>query len=451
MNNLKRVREYMPEIPKETPKQFKKEKFINDLSFLFRIQKPHTDWFSHENIMQLEDTSMKKNEIITVKVEQLVIFQQPPIDDDSIKQYLKEFLEEKPIEDGDIEEIQEEEKELNNFNKMTRQDWKEKREELIAKLFQDKFGASQIAEKFGIKSSDVYNIVRRNKNKHKNEKENKQSKRFLITQNMYDSLEEFMCHPKNKFLTLNKIRAYLVQTFNLENRRICLTTVSNMLKRLSFSRKRTKKLANRRNISLTIEKRVKVAKEMITAMMRNVKLIFIDETGFNQSLCSLYGYSKIGEDCLVEGSTKSENYTVIAAITQSKILGYQIFKGGMNAQDFGGFIASMLNKNQDLLKNRHKYIFFMDNAPIHRAKVLKPLFENFQVLFNAPYSPFLNPIEELFGNWKHNFRRKFKMNTIDIIQKILESVQEIDNALLFSSFIHSLTFLKDCLDCKPIV
>ncbi len=108
MNNLKRVREYMPEIPKETPKQFKKEKFINDLSFLFRIQKPHTDWFSHENIMQLEDTSMKKNEIITVKVEQLVIFQQPPIDDDSIKQYLKEFLEEKPIEDGDIEEIQEE-------------------------------------------------------------------------------------------------------------------------------------------------------------------------------------------------------------------------------------------------------------------------------------------------------------------------------------------------------
>lgn len=93
----------------------------------------------------------------------------------------------------------------------------------------------------------------------------------------------------------------------------------------------------------------------------------------------------------------------------------------------------------------------MDNAPIHKAKLLKPLLSHFQVLYNAPYSPFLNPIEELFGNWKHNFRKKFNLNTVGLTRKIVESVQEIDNALLFSAFVHSVSYLKDCLDNKSIL
>lgn len=447
----KRPREYLPQRPKETPKQFKKEETPTDLTFLFRVQKPHTEWLAHENLIPLESITWKSNEVITLKLEQLFMYQHSPLDDMRLQKYLQDFLEEKPIDDSDSEDSHEEKKEEENVSKINQNERKEQIESLIATLFEDKFGASQIAEKFGIKIGDVYNIVKREKNKQNSEKEDDRPKRFLITQEMYDSLEQFLTQNKNKFLTLNKMKDFLLKKFNLENRRISLSTVSNMLKRLSFSRKRTKKMANRRNITLTIEKRANVAKEMITAMMRNIELIFIDETGFNQSLCSLYGYSRIGENYLVEGTIKSENYTVIAAITQSRILGYQIFKGGVNAQDFGGFMSSLLNNNQDLLKNRHKYIFFMDNAPIHKAKLLKPLFEHFQVLFNAPYSPFLNPIEELFGNWKHNFRKKYSLNTVGMIQKILESVKEIDYALLYSSFIHSITFLQDCLNRKPIV
>ena len=93
----------------------------------------------------------------------------------------------------------------------------------------------------------------------------------------------------------------------------------------------------------------------------------------------------------------------------------------------------------------------MDNAPIHRANNLKSFFSNFRVLFNASYSPFLNPIEEFFGTWKFNFRKKFTQNTVDILQKILRSLQEIDNSLLFSFYVHSMTFLKDCLNEKAIL
>ena len=74
------------------------------------------------------------------------------------------------------------------------------------------------------------------------------------------------------------------------------------------------------------------------------ELIFLDETGFNQTLIPFYGYSKIGEKCLTKTSTKTENYSVVAAITKSKILGFQIFKGSVNATGFETFVSSLLKK-----------------------------------------------------------------------------------------------------------
>ena len=267
---------------------------------------------------------------------------------------------------------------------------------------------------------------------------------------MYDELERYMNKQKYIPLTLNIIRKHLIQCFQLENWRISLQTVANMLKQLSFSRKRTKQLIGRRNIALTIEKRKSVALELVSAISSDKEIIFIDETGFNQSLTPLYGYAKLGEKCWINTTGKRDNYSVLAAITKSNVLGFQIFKGSITAEDFGAFIALLLNNNQNILSNPSRYVFFMDNAPIHKAKILKPFLSNFCVLFNAPYSPFLNPIEEFFGTWKFNFRKKFSLNTIDILQRILRSVQEIDNSHLYSFYCHSIKYLEDCLNRRAI-
>ena len=53
----------------------------------------------------------------------------------------------------------------------------------------------------------------------------------------------------------------------------------------------------------------------------------------------------------------------------------------------------------------------MDNAPIHRSKLLNDIYKNIKVEFNAPYSPFLNPIEEFFSEVKNNFRKKNILST----------------------------------------
>ena len=74
---------------------------------------------------------------------------------------------------------------------------------------------------------------------------------------MYDELEKFTEERKYIPKTLQMIKNHIVQKFSLENWRISLQIVLNMLRRLSFSRKRTKTLIERRNTFSTIKKEKK--------------------------------------------------------------------------------------------------------------------------------------------------------------------------------------------------
>ena len=53
---------------------------------------------------------------------------------------------------------------------------------------------------------------------------------------------------------------------------------------------------------------------------------------------------------------------------------------------------------------RGDYVFVMDNVRTHKALAVEDLLKEITVCYTAPYSPFLNPIEELFSTWKHYFR-----------------------------------------------
>ena len=432
-------------------KAMKKTKIIPKMKFLFITRNEHTKWISDEKFSLMEEVNWLPSEVVTVKVP----IKKPNIErcyaDSTLLKYLDHLLLNKETNDLYLEKIEEEKVESEHEEEMSEQNKIDLKEELISDLYEKKIKASAIADTFGIKVKQVYNIHQKIKKKKDSINMQQTPKRFLITQEMYDELEIYMSQPSNRLSTLASMRKHLIEKFHLQNKRIALSTISKMLKRLSFSRKRTKKIATRRNITLTREKRTDVARRFLSAERAGKEIIFIDETGFNQQMIPLYGYSKIGERCLVSANFRSQNYTVIAAITKSRILGYQIFKGSVKAEDFGSFIASLLNEYPEILQNRSKYVFFMDNAPIHKAKTLKPFFENFSVLFNAPYSPFLNSIEEFFGNWKYHFRKKFRENTVDIVNKILRSVKEIDKALLFSFYNHVLVFLKDCIHGNSIL
>ena len=219
---------------------------------------------------------------------------------------------------------------------------------------------------------------------------------------------------------------------------------------LRFSRKRVVKQYIQRNIPRVIQRRFEVAQKILEYLNKNVEFIYIDETGFNQNFSPFYSYSKKGEKSIIKTPPKGDNYSVIAAITSKKFLSYQIFHGSIKADDFGGFVTKIFTEIPELKNKRLNYVIFLDNASIHRANILKPCLRKYHVIYNAPYSPFLNPIEELFGIWKYNFRNLVFDKSKNVVQKITESCTNLDLESISSYFIHSIEFLDDCINKNPI-
>ena len=50
-----------------------------------------------------------------------------------------------------------------------------------------------------------------------------------------------------------------------------------------------------------------------------------------------------------------------------------LFKGSIKSSDFGGFIIILLKHYSKILNRLHNYVFCLDNASIHKAKILIPL------------------------------------------------------------------------------
>ena len=57
-----------------------------------------------------------------------------------------------------------------------------------------------------------------------------------------------------------------------------------------------------------------------------------------------------------------------------------------------------------ILNPSYRYCLVFDNAKIHHAKKLKTLRSYLKIFFLPPYSPFLNPIKEIYGLTKLHYR-----------------------------------------------
>ena len=73
-----------------------------------------------------------------------------------------------------------------------------------------------------------------------------------------------------------------------------MNTVAKIIRKAGFSRKRVKKHYIERNTPRTISIRREKVLEYIELLIRGYKFIYIDESGFNEHVAQVYGYSKIG-------------------------------------------------------------------------------------------------------------------------------------------------------------
>ena len=314
--------------------------------------------------------------------------------------------------------------------KESRKNEKESMRQQIFKLTEDGFSPNIISKQTGIDRNFVNNTLYNSKTSHLVSLRSVGQPRKFQDKHLL-ALNEYVTKNLGKLLTVNLMKKYLEDKFQMENFNVCNSTIRNMLKSLKITRKRSKVFKIEINSQKLIEQRKESADQFVKYLNSGFKFVYIDETSFNTNLYPLYGYSKTGESFKIIEEPRKYNLTLIAAITSLKLLCYKFFKDAIKGSDFGAFILEVIENNPEIKKNLNKTVFYFDGAGQHRANILKDLKLNINTFQSVPYSPFLNPIESVFSIWKHHTRKLRNDFTLELIDAIIQASQLITSDKIY--------------------
>ncbi len=138
------------------------------------------------------------------------------------------------------------------------------------------------------------------------------------------------------------------------------------------------------------------------------EMIYVDEAGFNLVKISRRGRNIIGKRATVTmPGQRVANITMCAAISNNGALLNKCGIGPYNTdhlllflEDFHKKTCARVEKGQ--VGNLSIYVITWDNVAFHHSRAVTAWFDAHprMSLFIAPYSPFLNPIEEFFSAWR---------------------------------------------------
>jgi transposase len=133
------------------------------------------------------------------------------------------------------------------------------------------------------------------------------------------------------------------------------------------------------------------------------RLVFIDETSVSTTITRLYGRAPRGERLVQKvphGNWKT--ITFIAALRHDRVTAPFVLEGPMTGEMFKAyteqFLAPTLTRGD---------IVFMDNVSVHKVDGIEEAIEARGAIpfYLPPYSPDLNPIEQLFAKLKALLRK----------------------------------------------
>lgn len=226
---------------------------------------------------------------------------------------------------------------------------------------------------------------------------NRVGRESKITRLMRDALFEQLTIRPDMFRY--EMINFLYDRFGLE---VSPTTISRTLKTERWSRKTNGRVAKQRNPDL---------RELYLYKLSDCvsyQLVFIDESGCDKrSGHRRRGWAPSGATPVqVDEFNREQRFQILAAYTQKGVDLARVYPGSTDAAIFEDFI-------EQLLLHCGKWpepnsVLVMDNASIHRSERLEQMCAEagVRLLKLAPYSPDMNPIEELFAEIKTYIRQQ---------------------------------------------
>jgi transposase len=182
---------------------------------------------------------------------------------------------------------------------------------------------------------------------------------------------------------------------------ISLSSVGRLLRQLGFSCQKPLYRAYQRDAELVKQWKEKVFPEIQKrAKKEGATIYFQDESGIRSDFHSGRTWALKGQTPIVESTGARFALNMMAAITPRGQMHFMIVQGSVKADQICEFLKRLMH-------NRENKVFLIwDGHPTHKSKKVKECIASFggrlEIFMLPPYSPDLNPIEQLWNHAKTN-------------------------------------------------
>ena len=301
---------------------------------------------------------------------------------------------------------------------------------------------------FGIKYKNLSQIYVRYRKHQQIFKKKSGHRRPMLTNQMKDYLCDQIeedCTRRYKDLRQQLMAAYPEITT------VSDSTIKRALKEFHFSFKQVTQVPERRNNPDVIEGRYSYAMTNTGLIPERQRIVFIDQMGLQVTSRAKYGHSVKGTKAHKSvPAIRSRTYSVCAAMMEDSLYFFQIQNVAYNSEHYIGFLVQLFNHFAiDNITGAH---LIMDNVPFHHTHDVRNLAtaHGHNIIFLPPYSPFMNPIEELFHQWKSCVRRRSPLNEEQLYAAVSASSEDITSAQCRNYFQHMESYLVKCLSREVI-
>ena len=115
-------------------------------------------------------------------------------------------------------------------------------------------------------------------------------------------------------------------------------------------------------------------------------------------------------------------------ISRHRIVDWKLYSSGTTTEIMNEFVSNLNCKGT----------IIMDNLRSHHSKIVKNTLhqKGLKALFTLPYSPELNPIEEVFSLFKRAVRNNFVTSLEQLKKIITETIFKINTTIDLNKFYH---------------
>jgi transposase len=171
------------------------------------------------------------------------------------------------------------------------------------------------------------------------------------------------------------------------------------------------------------------------------RLVFIDETWAKTNMARCYGRARRGQRVVAavpHGHWKTT--TFLAALRHDRIEAPCVFDGAINGERFLAYVEQALAPTLG-----RGDVVIMDNLPAHKVQGVREAIaaQGAHLLYLPPYSPDLNPIEQVFAKLKALLRTA-ATRTVDALWHAIGqaldafSATECNNYLAHAGYVPSI-------------